>query len=157
MPNTDRDSGYDAHHLVASRLATHGQRYTSNRRRLVEVLLASSGPLAIAGILAKDGELAQSSAYRNLVVLEEAGVVHRIVTTDDHARFELTETITGRHHHHLICEACGDVFDMTLPPDLEQALDRELSRTADQHGFNGDHHRIDLVGVCRPCDRSTEA
>ncbi len=147
----------DVHQLAATRLATHAHRYTSNRRRLVDVLIGSEGPLTIAGILATNAELAQSSAYRNLVVLEEAGVVHRIVTSDDHARFELTEAITGQHHHHLICERCGMIYDVTLPPDVERALERSLAGEAKRLGFLGDHHRVDLVGVCQPCDLSDTA
>ena len=67
----------------------------------------------IPQILEVDRSLAQSSAYRNLAVLERAGVVHRIVTTDEFARYELAEDLT-EHHHHLICRSCGSVADFTL-------------------------------------------
>lgn len=142
---------YDTHHLVASALAGQQQRYTTNRRLLIDVLLDTDGPITIADILATDEALAQSSAYRNLVILEEAGVVQRIVTSDDHARFELAESVTGRHHHHLICESCGKIFDIFLPAEVEQALDDALHGEADRLGFRGDHHRVDLIGDCRNC------
>jgi Fe2+ or Zn2+ uptake regulation protein len=132
-------------------LAGAGQRYTANRRLLVDVLISSDGPLTIAGILDRGRPLAQSSAYRNLVILEEAGVVHRIITSDDHARFELTETITGNHHHHLICDCCGDIFDVTLSAEIETLLQGALADEAERLGFAGRHHRVDLVGVCRSC------
>lgn len=144
----------DVHKLAASRLAAHSQRYTRNRQLLVEVLIGSAGPLTIAGILEDGDDLAQSSAYRNLVVLEEAGVVHRIITSDDHARFELSEDITGRHHHHLICERCGMIYDITLPPEVENQLDSSLAAEAGRLGFRGDHHRVDLVGVCEDCAKN---
>ena len=51
-------------------------------------------PQAWSATMAANDTLAQSSTYRNLVVLEEVRVVHRIVTSDDHARYELTEEIT---------------------------------------------------------------
>lgn len=144
-------SGYDVHHLVASQLAAQEQRYTDNRRQLVDILAQTDGPVTIADILDQGDDLAQSSAYRNLVVLEDAGVVHRIITSDDHARFELTETVTGHHHHHLICERCGRIFDVILPPTLEHQLDRSLHDAAAAIGFVGDHHRVDLIGSCRAC------
>ena len=150
-PGSSHLHANDVHKLAATRLAAHGQRYTTNRRLLVDVLLGSSGPLAIAGILSERRGLAQSSAYRNLVVLEEVGVVHRIVTSDDHARFELTEDITGQHHHHLICDGCGVIYDVTLPPDVERALEASLAAQAAAMKFQGDHHRVDLVGYCRDC------
>ena len=56
----------------------------------------------------------QSSAYRNLAVLEHAGVVRRVITEGEFARFELTEELT-EHHHHLICSRCGRVEDVTVP------------------------------------------
>ena len=141
----------DVHRLAAARLATGDQRYTSNRRQLVTVLLGATGPLTISGILERDVSLAQSSAYRNLVILEQAGIVHRIVTDDDHARFELTEEITGQHHHHLICDRCGRIFDVTLSQGLEADLERALADEADRLGFVGRHHRVDLVGRCARC------
>ena len=38
-------------------------------------------------------------------------MVHRIVTADEHARYELDEALTERHHHHLVCSRCGVVLD----------------------------------------------
>lgn len=141
----------DVHQLAATRLTTVEQRYTANRRLLVDILMEATGPLTIAGILASRDGLAQSSAYRNLVVLESAGVVHRIITSDDHAHFELSEDITGEHHHHLICERCGVIHDVVLPTDIERALERSLAEEAARHGFRGAHHRVDLVGTCSEC------
>ena len=66
--------------------------------------------------------LAQSSAYRNLAVLERAGVVHRIVTSDEFARYELAEDLT-HHHHHLICSTCGGVTDFEVSDAVEHELE----------------------------------
>ena len=83
-------------------------------------------------------------------MLERAGVVHRIVTTDEFGRFELAEELT-RHHHHLICSSCGDVSDFTVPPPVEQELETALSKVARQAGFQARAHRLDLVGTCASC------
>lgn len=139
------------HQLAATKLASVGQRYTANRKAVVDVLCTLPGPATIAELLASGDELAQSSTYRNLVVLEEVGVVHRIVTSDDHARFELTEEITGHHHHHLICEQCGRIIDVTLETDIEAALQEALGNAAAANSFTGLHHRVDLMGTCSTC------
>jgi len=136
--------------VVAARLRAGGQRFTSGRRRIVAVLREAAAPLTIPQVLAADRSLSQSSAYRNLAILEQVGVVTRIVTTDDFARYELAEDLT-EHHHHLICASCGDVRDFTVSPELEGDLDRALGRIARQHGFSADHHRLDLVGTCSAC------
>lgn len=142
----------NVHQMSATKLAAVGQRYTTNRKCVVDALLGLPGPATIAELLAAGEALAQSSTYRNLVVLEDVGVVHRIVTSDDHARFELTEEITGQHHHHLICERCGVIIDVTLEPKVESVLEEALAKGADAHGFRGIHHRVDLLGVCKTCD-----
>src|SRR5205823_8487979 len=75
--------------VVASRLRRLGQRLTPRRRRLLDVLAGAAQPLTITQILGRDASLAMSSAYRNLVVLEQAGVVQRISSGEGFARFEL--------------------------------------------------------------------
>ena len=87
--------------LAASQLRSIDQRYTKNRRQLISILSNETKPLTINQILEIDSGLAQSSVYRNLSVLEEAGLVVRIITNDDHAHYELAEQILD-HHHHII-------------------------------------------------------
>jgi Fe2+ or Zn2+ uptake regulation protein len=137
-------------HEVAARLATVNQRLTATRRAIVEALAAADRPMSIPEILGSGSGLAQSSVYRNLAVLERAGVVSRVVTTDEWARFELSEVLTG-HHHHLVCSKCGAVDDVRVPDDVEADLDRALGVLARREGFELLHHRLDLVGVCRAC------
>jgi Fur family transcriptional regulator, ferric uptake regulator len=136
--------------IAHTRLRRDGQRYTDNRRQLVRVLAESADPLTIPEILQRRADLAQSSVYRNLSILERAGVVQKIITTDEWARFELAEDLT-EHHHHLICSGCGAVRDFTVSPRLERSIDEALIEVADQAGFQLDHHRLDLVGLCEAC------
>jgi hypothetical protein len=84
------------------------------------------------------------------VVLEQAGVVHRIVTNDEFARFELAEDLVG-HHHHLICSSCGTVEDVPPNAKLEQSLRHAVDQIAAATGFRTETHRVDLVGRCRRC------
>lgn len=135
---------------AAGRLRRDGQRYTANRRELVALLADAGAPLSIPDVLARRRHLAQSSVYRNLAVLERAGVVRRIVTSDEWARYELAEDLT-EHHHHLICSRCGSVQDFTVSAQLERSLALALARAADSAGFTAHQHRLDLVGVCRDC------
>ncbi len=127
------------------------QRYTKGRRALVATLRAVGQPVTIPQILAASDGLAQSSVYRNLVVLEDAGVVTRIITNDDFARYELAERLT-HHHHHLICSSCGDVTDFSRDDLAEASLDDALHEIAAQVGFAVETHRLDLVGICASCD-----
>lgn len=141
--------------LATGRLRGASQRVTAPRVALVEALARSSRPLTIPELQRETPGLATSSAYRNLLVLEEVGVVHRIVTAGDHARYELAEDLT-EHHHHLICQECGSVEDVPASGRLEQSVRRAADEIARSTGFRTQHHRVDLVGLCRACaSRST--
>lgn len=139
----------DPHAIVTRRLAAVGQRYTAGRRRLVEALAAAGSPLPIQELLTRS-RLPQSSAYRSLAVLEQAGAVRRVVTDEDFARYELAEPLTA-HHHHLICSSCGRVEDVTIPAGLEADVDRTVSKLARRNGFATVAHRLDLIGTCADC------
>lgn len=144
-----RAADLDPHAIVARWLSAMGQRYTAGRRRLVDALLEAPNPLAIHELLARS-ELPQSSAYRNLVVLEQAGAVRRVVTDEDFARYELAESLTA-HHHHLICLSCGRVEDVMIPAALEADVDRTVGKLARRSGYETVAHRLDLVGTCGDC------
>ena len=143
-------STQELHDAVASRLRAADQRYTSGRRQLVELLAVAPRPETIPELLERAPSLAQSSAYRNLVVLEEAGVAHRVVTSDERARYELAEDLMG-HHHHLICTSCGRVDDFTVSPQMERSLETALERAVDGTGFRAAAHRLDVIGTCASC------
>jgi len=137
---------------VSERLRRINQRPTAKRAAIIEVLSQAPRPLTIPEILTtRHGRgLAQSSVYRNLVVLEQAGLVHRIVTNNEFARFELAEDLT-EHHHHLICASCGMVEDVPASAGLEKSVQAATAQIARTTGFRTEHHRVDLVGVCRDC------
>jgi len=138
------------HDTVVRLLHTQQQRLTPARELIIGVLDAADGPLTITEILAAGDGLAQSSVYRNLVVLEQAGVVHRVVTRDDFARYELAEDLTG-HHHHLVCSNCGRVEDLPATPAVERSVAAAIDEAARAAGFRTQHHRLDLVGLCSQC------
>ena len=107
--------------------AASGQRYTPQRGALVAALERARHPAVHGRDRAVRATCPQSSVYRNLAVLEHAGVVRRVITEGEFARYELAEDLT-EHHHHLICSTCGRVEDVTVPPDLETTMDRALDR-----------------------------
>jgi Fur family transcriptional regulator, ferric uptake regulator len=140
----------ELHEIAAERLAADAQRYTTNRKAIVEILAAATRPLALSEVLGADNGLAQSSVYRNLVILQEAGIVRKVVATDEFARYELAEDLT-EHHHHMLCTSCGAVEDFTLPERIERTVESALVTAAHRSGFTTSHHRLDLVGLCSTC------
>lgn len=140
----------DVHRLVAARLRQARQRYTTARRGLVELLLEVGRPLTIPELIDAGATQAQSSLYRNLATFEQAGVVRRLVTVHDVARYELAEELTG-HHHHLVCSLCGRIDDITLSDAFESALHDGATGVGAAMGYKLDDHHLELVGLCADC------
>ena len=138
------------HGAAAERVAALDQRYTASRRALVHALLEAERPLTITEILAGAKGMPQSSAYRNLTVLCEAGVARRLPGVDDLGRFELAEDLAG-HHHHLQCTSCGSLVDFDASAQLERALAEAARRVAAETGYEITGHRLDFDGRCPAC------
>ena len=141
----------DLHVLAAVRLRRIQQRYTTGRHALVDALARADRPVTTAELIGSDRRLTQSTTYRNLAVLEQAGVVRRVVGGDEYSRFELAEELTGRHHHHLVCVSCGSVQDFDPPRRVEQGLAEWIGAVATTTGFRAETHRLDLLGTCATC------
>lgn len=137
------------HDEVEALLRRTRQRYTAGRRELVSHLVTLAGPATLGDLVDRGIGQSQSSLYRNLAVLEQCGAVRRVSSVDDVNRFELTETLT-EHHHHLVCQQCGRIDDVTLPPQLESSLHRAGGHI-DTKGFSVDGHRVELFGTCPEC------
>ena len=143
----------DFHAAVARRLRAVRQRYSTGRRAIAVVLAAADRPLTAPEVVELGSGLSVSSVYRNLAVLEQAGVVRRLVTQEENARYELAEAFT-HHHHHLVCERCGIIMDYEPPAGLERALQRALDAIP-QSTFQPRSHHIQILGLCPGCTRAT--
>ena len=147
------DQHFEHHAFVHTRLSTENHRYTAGRHRLVNALAGSAQPLTLPEIVEIAPDLAASSVYRNLEVLERCGVVNRITSGSGHAHFELAEPLLS-HHHHLVCVNCGAIEDVRLDDELEALLDQNLNLLADRASFKPLHHSLDLHGHCANCEGS---
>lgn len=146
----DRGQLDSIHDRVLDRLRARDQRYTTRRRLLVAALAVAGRPLTLPELLAIEPDLPQSSAYRNLELLERMGLVRRITHGPDHARYELAEPLLD-HHHHLICVDCGRVEDVKLDDSVERAVEQALGSAAEAAGYRALHHSLDLHGHCAGC------
>lgn len=144
-------AGFAALHLeVGARLGRCDQRYTTARRLLVEALSNAERPLTVPELVAMHPEVPQSSTYRHVTALMESGVVRRVAGTDGHGRFELTEDLSG-HHHHFACIVCGRVTDLAPSERLEHALSEAARVVAEEQDVVISEHRFDFLGRCAKC------
>ena len=131
-----------------------GLRRTVPRAVVARVLQANPGHLSVGEIqelIDRDhGEaagIARSSVYRALEALEAAGLAVAVRAGQEEVRFEWAE----QSHHHLICDQCGHVSEVSL--DAAPALEREVSRA---FGFETRVRHLALRGTCRSCTGTRE-
>ena len=130
-------------------LARAGLKRGEARDRVIGLL--ASEPCALSATEIEDTLRAQgrptgrATIYRVLDLLLEHGLLQRLAVGEGQARFERTHP-SGDHHHHLVCEQCGQLvaFD---DPGLERAIDR-LSRRL---GVTVQSHEVLLRGECAQC------
>ena len=88
--------------------------------------------------------------YRNLAVLEKAGLVTKIVNENEFAFYELDEHVLG-HHHHLRCSTCAVVLDVELSIEIEDILEKASKVVGQKYSFKKVEHFLDFSGECTKC------
>lgn len=87
-------------------------------------------------------EIGMVTVYRTLNLLSELGIVRRL-DLGDGARYELAED----HHHHMICESCGDISEFEECP-----LDpKRLLLPPQSADFEVRSHSVEVYGRCGAC------
>lgn len=136
---------------VEARLREREVRYTRARRAVVAALAAAEGPRSAGELHAEIGpEVPLSSLYRTLAVLEGADVVVPHHGAKGLTRYELSEWISG-HHHHLVCTSCGAVEDIDIPPPQEAAIRSVVGEIAALVSFAPTDHILEIEGRCARC------
>jgi Fur family ferric uptake transcriptional regulator len=131
-------------------LARAGLKRGGARERVIDLL--ADQPCALSAVQIEDTlrergtPTGRASIYRVLELLSEHGLVSRVEVGQGQALFERVAP-DGEHHHHLLCEQCGQLvaFD---DPGLEQAIDSLSQRL----GVRVEHHDVVLRGACQRCD-----
>ena len=122
-----------------------GFRITRARRAVCEVLAAAPRDHLSAGdIYALIGpDFDQSTVYRTLEALEEAGLVTHTHMGHGASIYHLA---ADAPHQHLVCSRCGATIDLD-PTGIESLLAEITRRT----GFVPDPAHFALSGLCREC------
>ncbi|HWH95018.1 MAG TPA: Fur family transcriptional regulator [Baekduia sp.] len=131
-------------------LAVAGYRRGGARAALIALLDGQRCALSAAEIedtlRAGDGgrPVARASIYRILEELEELKLITRVEVGQGLARFEAARP--EGHHHHMVCDACGQVIPFE-DPDLERSIQKLARRVT----FTVAEHDVVLHGACGDC------
>jgi Fur family ferric uptake transcriptional regulator len=90
--------------------------------------------------------ISTASVYRTLELLHEHALVNRVDLGDGVARYELVDPRGEHHHHHLVCDRCGQLIPFDDP-----ALERAIHQLSQRLGFTTRDHEVTLRGSCADC------
>ena len=132
-----------------ARLERDGYRVSAPRSAVVETLAALGCSVTAKEIADRlrdrDADVGVASIYRTLELLDRLGLARRVDAAEGIARYEPIDP-SGEHHHHLVCERCGEV---TAFEDGE--LERAIERLSDRLEYAIDAHDVTLRGECPGC------
>lgn len=127
-------------------LKKSGCRLTSQRKEIISLL--NYKPLTILELADKSAKrkiiLELSSIYRTISLLKKLNLISEIEFGDGKKRYEITG-LHNNHHHHLICNKCGEVDDVIIN---EENIVRKIS--ADKN-FLVLRHNFEFFGLCWGC------
>lgn len=102
----------------------------------------------------RGAKVSQTTVYRSLPLLEQAGIISRPVHLQTSSReCAVYEHVDEHSHHdHLVCSRCGKTVEFEYP-----AIEVLQDAVALEHGFVLQRHHLELVGVCADCRSEGEA
>ncbi|MGI9557846.1 MAG: Fur family transcriptional regulator [Solirubrobacterales bacterium] len=131
------------------RLRSGGRRAGGARDAVVGVLARQDCAISAqqaADILDEAGrEVGIASVYRALETLTSLGLVRRLELGDGVARFEPVHA-GGDHHHHAVCDTCGEVT-----PFDDAGLEADMSRVERALPLEVSFHEVVIHGTCTDC------
>lgn len=124
----------------------HGVKATHQRTEILRELAGSEehpdAETILARVRQKIPAISVDTIYRTLRLLEDSGVIARVGSMRDRARFDPN---TARHHH-FVCTKCGMIGDFYSDAMDRLSAPREVAEMGVVEGVY-----VELRGVCRKC------
>jgi Fur family transcriptional regulator, ferric uptake regulator len=124
-----------------------GTRPTRQRRAVAAALQSFDdfrSAQDIHDLLRRAGDnVGLSTVYRTLQALADGGEVDVLRAEDGEA---LYRRCSERHHHHLVCRACGRTVEVAGP-----TVETWADAVASEHGFSEVSHTLEIFGTCPSC------
>ena len=130
-------------------LARNGQRYTHERKIIVDAVFSShehfDADYLVERLGKREGKrVSRASVYRSLALLEESGLLRKVTRSNGRDVFE--HDYGYPQHDHMICRKCGSMIEFRA-----DAISELLERVVSDHGFRMTGHRLEVTGICAAC------
>ena len=127
-----------------------GLKRTGQRDLILDVFLRTEGHVSGEDLYRlvreQDPTVGQTTVYRTLRLLTEAGLAREVRFGDGRAHYE--HNYKHEHHDHMICSECGKIIEF-YSPELEAIQDAMAAK----HKFELTSHLLRMIGICGDCRR----
>lgn len=107
-----------------------------------DVLFKSISPVDAATLVDKL-KVNKTTVYRQIEKLIISDEIIEVQFGDGKKRYEIKGL---NHHHHLICNKCGKLEDISLDENVI------LKEVAKKSKFNVQRHNLEFFGLCMDCN-----
>jgi len=138
------------------KLRARGHRTTIPRNAVIELLDRSTKhPSAEEVYLAVHRTypaIGLTTVYRTLELLEQMGIIRKLVFGDGRSRYEISDGPRWRYHQHLFCTKCGRVMDYSDFVAEELKLLKKIGEVLSRkYKFKISTHQLHFYGLCEKC------
>lgn len=128
-----------------------GLKRTSQRDLILDVFLRTEDHLSSEDLYRlvqkEDSNVGQTTVYRTLKLLSEAGLAREVRFGDGRTHYE--HNYKHQHHDHMICSSCGKIIEF-FSAELEALQDAMAAK----HKFEVQQHLLRIIGLCAECRRA---
>lgn len=138
------------------KLRTWGYRVTVPREAVIELLNWSKKHPSADDIYFTVHRtyptIGLTTVYRTLELLEQMGIIRKLVFGDGRSRYEISDGPRWRYHQHLFCTKCGRVTDyMDFATEEDKLLKKIAAVLSKKYKFKIKAHQLHFYGVCKKC------
>lgn len=137
--------------VLLKHLQKKGLKRTAQRDLILDIFLRTEEHLSSEDLYRlvqkEDPTIGQTTVYRTLKLLSEAGLAREVRFGDNRTHYE--HNYKHQHHDHMICSECGRIIEF-FSAELEGIQDAMAAK----HRFQITQHLLRIIGICAECRRA---
>ncbi len=136
---------------IIGRFSEKGYRLTPQRLMILSAIEDSDDHISAeeihAQVASRYFNVNISTVYRTLELLKKLNMVYEVDLGEGRIRYHAEES---GHHHHLVCQNCGDVIDID-----EATLSSLRDILLLDHDFRAELKHVAIFGLCKKCRKKS--